>query len=141
MVDQIRDECNAPTLALSELQFRKIASSLFSSSIARSPEWDMLLDLWLWELAGQKTQTTYLIDEAGVARATGLRLIEKLERKGLVERFRLTSNRHSRFVRLSDLGRTQRDVYFRKAAKSEQTDMDRERAELQTNSEKSAFDW
>lgn len=106
----------ATQLARRELASRKAASLLFSSLVARSSAWDMLLELYLSAMAGQRTQTTHLIEEAGVPRATGLRLIEKLRGDGLIERFQMAGDNRSKFVRLTVVGINRMEAYFRAGA-------------------------
>ena len=129
--------------ARAELANRKAAVlEFFSASIARSPAWDMLLDLYLASLANQSTQTTHLLEEASVSRATGLRLLDRLEQEGFIRRFRRPGDNRSRFVSLSEQGKKLLDAYFQMHPKKRKlNEPDQVAAQPQSDTGISAFDW
>ena len=87
----------APTLAFTDEKLATIATSMYRARIHRAnqfnpelfgePAWDMLLDLFIHKVAGERVSSTSLCLGANVPYSTGMRYLERLEQEGLMFRF------------------------------------------------------
>ena len=92
------DKMPAPVLEFGEAKLAAIATSiynarrrrleLFDPALFGEPAWDMLLNLFIAKARGEVLSTAALCSVGGVPHATGLRRIDHLEAKGLIERSR-----------------------------------------------------
>ena len=92
------DKTPAPALDFGEAKLAAIATSiynarrrrleLFDAALFGEPAWDMLLNLFISKARDEVLSTAALCSLAGVPHATGLRRIDHLETKGLIERSR-----------------------------------------------------
>ncbi len=68
------------------LEARRARVKFFPAELFSDPAWDLLLELYARELAGQRVAVTELSAITGLAATTSLRWICKLEADGLVVR-------------------------------------------------------
>lgn len=99
-------------LAALELQLIRAQKECVNSWCSTDFGWIMLLDLYLAERNSLPTQTTYLIEQSGASRATGLRILKRLEEEELIRRFQRNSDAKSKFIELSAKGRQSLDTYL-----------------------------
>lgn len=95
-----------------ENEVRQIRINRFGQDICCGPAWGMLVGLYVAESKNLKTQTVYLVEATGAARATGLRWISHLLQEGLIQQFQVPGDKRSKFLRLSDTARVALDQYF-----------------------------
>ena len=65
---------------------RRVRSRFFNESMLGEPVWDMLLALYCMPSRGLKPSVTGLCYAAGVPQTTGLRWVQLMEQKGLIDR-------------------------------------------------------
>ena len=70
------------------------------SDLLREPVWDMLLDLYVSHHEGRRVAVGSACIAARVSQSTGLRMIERMERRGLVARVADPDDARRRFVEL-----------------------------------------
>ena len=68
------------------LEARRTRTQFFSSDLFADPAWDMLLELLVAELTGQRVTISSLCTASNVPTTTALRWIKTLEQHGLVKR-------------------------------------------------------
>lgn len=86
------------------LEARRLREQHLDPALFADPAWDMLLTLLVAELEGASICTTDVWSSAGVAPATAMRWIEKLEERGLVERRADPGDVRRRMVSLTAYG-------------------------------------
>ena len=94
------------------IEERRERERLFGENLFSDPAWDILLELFLGELAQQRIATSRLGQDAGVPPTTALRWTEKLEGSGLVIRRADPLDARRVFVALSPRGREMMEFYF-----------------------------
>jgi len=91
-------------IATSIYRARRRRSEYFGDSLFGEPAWDMLLDLFVNKALGRRISTTSLCLAAEAPQATGLRYIDQLEAKGLLQRQTAPDDRRMTLVDLTQLG-------------------------------------
>lgn len=86
------------------LRVRRKREALFGSGLFGEPAWDMLLELYATELAGQRARAADLCCISGVPSSTALRWLRMLENHGWVTR--LPDRRDARESFLSLTGKS-----------------------------------
>ncbi len=102
-------ERNAVSLAFSatkEEHRAKIREDLIGSDLVGIPAWKMLLELFKQHAGGAKVSTKTLQIISGGPETTALRIIDRLERRGLVARSHSENDRRVTFVSLTRDGMT-----------------------------------
>ncbi|AMN46947.1 hypothetical protein ACG33_07520 [Steroidobacter denitrificans] len=93
-------------------------SSIFGEALLPDAAWEMLVELMLAKLTGQRIAVTSLCLASKVPVTTALRRIDDLLAAGLVERFPDLSDRRRSYIALSDTGQQKmRDFLARVAAR------------------------
>ena len=80
---------------------RRRRDACFPAGLFAEPQWDMLLVLFKAYAEQRELRQLDIFNEAGVPHTTGLRMIEQLERSGLVERRPGDTFLRKRLVRLT----------------------------------------
>jgi hypothetical protein len=104
-----RIERNAMSLAFSatkEEHRAKLREDVIGSDLIGVPAWNMLLELFKQFAGGAKVSTKSLQIISGCPETTALRLISRLERRGLVARTNSDDDRRVTFVELTGDGVT-----------------------------------
>jgi DNA-binding MarR family transcriptional regulator len=84
---QARDGvCERQVLARTILKGRRRRAASFPGIVFGEPSWDMLLELYAAECAGERLDVTSLCETTGVPKTTALRHLDRLVALGLVER-------------------------------------------------------
>jgi DNA-binding MarR family transcriptional regulator len=84
---------------------RRRRSEIFGTeSLFGEPAWDILLDLFIAAIAGERRSVTDACVGAAVPMTTALRWLQTLERKGLIVRNRDPKDSRRNFVSLSTKG-------------------------------------
>ncbi|UYN94242.1 MAG: response regulator [Enhydrobacter sp.] len=83
---------------------RKVRSRYFPSELFSDPCWEMLLDLYDGQLAGQDVTVTSLGAASGASLTTALRRMDSLQSHGLIERSEDPADKRRTIVRLSRNG-------------------------------------
>lgn len=84
---------------------RRLRDKVFDApNLFGEPSWDMLLDLFVAEIAEKSVAVTSLCLAAAIPSTTALRWISVLENENLVYREKDGSDRRKHYVRLSDEG-------------------------------------
>lgn len=83
---------------------RKVRSKYFPSELFSDPCWEMLLDLYDGQLAGQDVTVTSLGAASGASLTTALRRMDALQSHGLIERVEDPEDKRRTIVRLSAAG-------------------------------------
>lgn len=83
---------------------RKVRSKYFPSELFSDPCWEMLLDLYDGQLAGQDVTVTSLGAASGASLTTALRRMDALQSHGLIERAEDPEDKRRTIVRLSRAG-------------------------------------
>jgi DNA-binding MarR family transcriptional regulator len=83
---------------------RKVRSKYFPSELFSDPCWEMLLDLYDGELAGQAVTVTSLGAASGASLTTALRRMDALQSHGLIERAEDPHDKRRTLIRLSRAG-------------------------------------
>jgi CheY-like chemotaxis protein len=83
---------------------RKVRSKYFPSELFSDPCWEMLLDLYDGQLAGQDVTVTSLGAASGASLTTALRRMDALQSHGLIERSEDPEDKRRTIVRLSRAG-------------------------------------
>jgi len=91
-------------MATSLYRLRRRRAQYFEPSLFGEPAWDMLLDLFINKALGRRISTTSLCLAADAPQATGLRYIDLLETKGLVQRRSAPDDRRVTLVDLTQQG-------------------------------------
>jgi DNA-binding MarR family transcriptional regulator len=81
---------------------RRLRSHYLSESLLGEPVWDMLLALYCAAAKGERVSVSALCHAAAVPSTTGLRWLQLLEQKKLVERCKDHLDGRRFWVRLSD---------------------------------------
>lgn len=102
-------------IALHDLNSRKRRASVLQRGLAGEPAWLMLLDLYVAERRHKRVQTVYLVEESGASHATGLRYLALLAKNDLVTRIISESDKRSKYVELTDFGRSTIEDYLRQS--------------------------
>lgn len=92
---------------------RKRRTQYFSPSMFGEPAWDMLLALYISDLAGSQQTVGKLIGWVGEPQTTALRWIDYLEMERLIVRTPAATDRRIVHLGLTDKGRAALDDYFR----------------------------
>jgi FixJ family two-component response regulator len=98
------DEATRIALLSRIVKARALRGRIFGDGLFSDPVWDMLLDLSIALLHGERIFVTSLCIASGVPMATALRRIDDLEAIGLVRRVRDVDDARRIFVDLSDDG-------------------------------------
>lgn len=91
---------------------RKIRSKYFPSELFSDPCWEMLLDLYDGQLAGQEVTVTSLGAASGAPLTTALRRMEALQAHGLIDRIEDPQDKRRTIVRLSKNGLAAAESFF-----------------------------
>jgi CheY-like chemotaxis protein len=83
---------------------RKVRSKYFPSELFSDPCWEMLLDLYDGQLAGQDVTVTSLGAASGASLTTALRRMDALQSHGLIERTEDPDDKRRTIIRLSKTG-------------------------------------
>lgn len=84
---------------------RRLRDKVFDApSLFGEPSWDMLLDLFVAEIAEKSVAVTSLCLAAAIPSTTALRWISVLESENLVYREKDVTDRRKHYIRLSDEG-------------------------------------
>lgn len=86
------------------IRTRRKRKSLFSNNLFSDPAWDILLQLFLADLRGQRMAITDVARATSIPTATTIRWIETLERKGWALRVPDRADRRRVFAQLSTRG-------------------------------------
>lgn len=109
--DPARDEL--VTRARIVLNSRRARSRYFSPAIFGEPAWDILLVLYITDVAGDRQTIGKLAEWITTPPSTVLRWVGYLERENLIERHPHPTDRRIMFIKLSDKGRASLDSYLR----------------------------
>lgn len=118
LVRQLRVGAAAPARAASEKSpaerkratlddlraVRRVRGRYFPSELFSDPSWEMLLDLYDGQLAGQEVTVTSLGAASGAPLTTALRRMDTLQKYGLIERLEDAQDKRRTIVRLSKSG-------------------------------------
>lgn len=107
-----RSEAASEEMVQSAIRNRSQRSKFFPSELFADPAWDMLLDLYLSEIAQRRVSVTSLCLASNVPSTTALRWIANLECEGLAERTSDPFDRRRYFMSLTGKGRHAMDAYF-----------------------------
>lgn len=88
-------------LASSIYRARQRRLKHFDADLFSEPAWDMLLDLFVRMVRGERVSATSLCQAARVPQATGLRCIELLVTRGLAKRVSTADDRRLSLVELT----------------------------------------
>ncbi len=91
---------------------RKVRSRYFPSQLFSDPCWEMLLDLYDGQLAGQDVTVTSLGAASGASLTTALRRMDALQSHGLIERREDPEDKRRTIVRLSAAGLDAVEQFF-----------------------------
>jgi DNA-binding MarR family transcriptional regulator len=91
---------------------RRLRQQYFDTSLFSEPAWDMLLDLYIAELANERRTTMALCVGCEIASTTGLRWLSILEARGLIRRKSHATDRRCQNIELSDAGRETMSRYL-----------------------------
>lgn len=94
------------------IRARSQRDRFFLKGLFADPAWDMLLDLYVSEISGQKVSVSSLCIASNVPSTTALRWIASLDCEGLVERSSDSRDRRRYFISLTNKGRCAMDAYF-----------------------------
>lgn len=94
------------------LRVRRARSQIFGSDLFADPAWDMLLELYLAELAHCRLSVSSLCTGAAVPATTALRWMKVLETRGMIRRTADPTDGRRVFVALSDEARRAMDSLF-----------------------------
>jgi CheY-like chemotaxis protein len=83
---------------------RKLRSKYFPSELFSDPCWEMLLDLYDSQLAGQQATVTSLSAASGASSTTAWRRLSTLQEHGLIQRLEDPDDKRRAIVRLSKTG-------------------------------------
>lgn len=96
---------------------RRKRDEIFSlPGVFGEPAWDMLLDLMIARLRGQKLSVTAVTQGCAAAPTTGLRYISLFESLGLIERSPDINDARRSWVKLTDLGYKKMSKFFDKVS-------------------------
>ena len=109
--DPARDELI--TRARIVLNSRRVRGRYFSPSIFGEPAWDILLVLYITDVAGDRQTIGKLAEWISAPPSTVARWAGYLERERLIERHPHPTDRRIMFIRLSDKGRPGLDSHLR----------------------------
>lgn len=84
---------------------RRERERLFPSGIFADPSWDLLLDIYANELAGQRTSVSSACIASGVPSTTALRFIKGLDDKGVIARKSDPADARRVYLELTDTTR------------------------------------
>lgn len=91
---------------------RKRRTQYFNSAMFNEPAWDMLLALYITEVAGSRQSVGKLISWVGVPQTTALRWIAYLEKEHLVSRETDLVDRRIMYIDLTERGRDSLERYL-----------------------------
>ena len=94
------------------LLWRRRRMDLFDAAMFDEPAWDALLALYMAERARLTLSVASLAEQAGVRLHIMMRWIDYLDEQGLVVRAADQSHGRPGFVRLSDKGRSDLELYL-----------------------------
>lgn len=115
--DTIRARCRSLAIALTRI--RDLRNKTFGDQIPfADPAWDILLDLYLARLNGQRLSVTDVAVGAQVPPTTALRWITLLTEKNAIERARDPHDRRRTFLSLTDSQFYSLDAFFRSVSAS-----------------------
>lgn len=95
------------------LNSRRVRGRYFSPAIFGEPAWDILLVLYITDVAGDRQTIGKLAEWISAPPSTVVRWAGYLEREKLIERHPHPTDRRTMFIRLSDKGRAGLDSYLR----------------------------
>lgn len=101
-----------PFLLRSLIRFRTKRAHLFQGDLFADPCWDILLDLMLNRLEGQRVSVSSLCIAARVPPTTALRRIDEMVRAGWLERVNDASDRRRVFIQLSEAAADRLEAYL-----------------------------
>lgn len=108
--------------ARAEVVRRKDRRALLGSrGILGDPAWDILIELYISDIAGAQLYASVVGAEAGIPQSTALRWIAVLEKDGLVRRRDDVFDRRRQWVGLTPSARKILDRYFSRALAREQS--------------------
>jgi DNA-binding transcriptional ArsR family regulator len=93
---------NAADLARHLYRQRRRREQYFSAKLFGEPGWDLLLDLYIARCEGKKRSTKSACIGSGVAQTTALRWLERLEKEGLILRWRDVHDERQTLISLTD---------------------------------------
>lgn len=95
-----------------ELKKRRQQVQILPGVFDANPAMMMMLELYVLEAEHARSQTTYLIEQAGLPKATGLRWLAHMSKVGLVRRMLDENDRRSKYVELTKAGRSTMEDYL-----------------------------
>ena len=105
-------------LATGLIRARKLRAKIFSYGLFSDPAWDMLLELYVAELAQQRMTISNLGLDSNIPPTTALRWIEVLQKESLIVRRKDPYDGRRWFVELSEKGSEAMRVWFDSASSS-----------------------
>ncbi|SFP69826.1 winged helix DNA-binding protein [Sphingomonas rubra] len=102
------------TAAREEVRRRTDRRLVLGPELLAEPAWDMLLDLYLAQVAGRHVAVSSLCIASGVPTTTALRWIRMLERDGLLVRERDRDDGRRSFIKLSAPAREKVELLMRR---------------------------
>ena len=106
-------DCEALALiALAEYRWRRARARHFPQHLFGEPAWDILLDLYIMEVRGNRQSVTSACGAATVAPTTALRWLDALCGDELVCRRPDDHDQRRSFVSLTDAGRARIEAYL-----------------------------
>lgn len=91
---------------------RRAALLAPGTDIFAEPAWDILLELFVAQLSGQKLNASVVGCEAGIAQSTALRWLALLEKQGLTKRTRDIADKRRLWVALTPATFAALEQYF-----------------------------
>lgn len=91
-------------LAVEEYAERRRRTQFFDAELFGEPAWDMLLDLFIADVAGRRLSVTAVCYGSASSASTALRWIKSLESQGLVERRGDKADKRRSWVMLTQAG-------------------------------------
>lgn len=98
--------------AKDEFQNRRRRVGVFGQSMFGEPAWDMLLALYILDVAGQRQTVGSLLHFSGTPMTTAKRWLDYLAAHDLVQREAHPTDRRTAFVGLTEKARQKLDMYF-----------------------------
>lgn len=99
-------------LATKTYRLRRKRDRFFPALFFGEPAWDLLLDLYAHDAKGKQVSVSSACLAAATPATTALRWIRILEANGYVTRLQDRSDSRVTFLQLTDLARTQLELYF-----------------------------
>lgn len=105
-------------LAREMINERRARDRMLGSSLFGEPAWEILLDLFVSQVEGQKVSVSNACDASEAPSTTGLRYLASLTRAGLVDRYDGPNDRRLIYVSLSDEGLHLMRWYLRRTVRA-----------------------